>query len=95
MRHSRNTNVKALEFDGKPIIVDRYHESNRMFFIDLEEIDLYQMADFQWMEKDGAVLSRVPDKDAYEATMFAYETLATYKRNGHTELADITEPSGY
>jgi hypothetical protein len=86
---------KALEFDGKPIIVDRYHGSNEMNFIDLEEIDLYQMADFQWMEKDGAILSRVQNKDAYEATMFCYETLITYKRNAHTKLADITEPAGY
>jgi hypothetical protein len=86
---------KALEFDGKPIIVDRYHESNRMEFIDLDEIDLYQMADFDWMEKDGSILSRVSNKDAYEATMFCYETLVTYKRNAHTELSDITEPSGY
>ena len=86
---------KALEFDGKPIIVDRYHESNRMYFLDTSELDLYQLADFQWMERDGAVLHRVSNKDAYEATMFCYETLVTYKRNSHTELADITEPAGY
>jgi len=86
---------KTLEYDGRPIIVDRYHESNEMNFIDLEEIDLYQMADFQWMEKDGAILSRVQNKDSYEATMFCYETLITYKRNSHTKLADLTEPAGY
>ena len=88
--------VNVLEYDGIPIFVDRYHESNRIFFLDSSEIDLYQLADFQWMEDDkGAVLSPVPGYDKYAATMFCYETLVTYKRNAHTALLDITEPAGY
>jgi len=87
---------KVLEFDGMPIVVDRYHESNRLYFIDMSEIDLYQLSDFEWMEDDkGAALAPVPGYDKYAATMYAYETLVTYKRNAHTELADITEASGY
>lgn len=87
---------EALEFDGKPIIVDRYHESNRMFFLDMDEIDLYQLSDFDWMEDDkGAVLSPVPGYDKYAATMYCYETLVTYKRNAHTAITDITEATGY
>lgn len=87
---------KVLEYDGIPIMVDRYHESNRMFFIDSSEIDLYQLSDFEWMEDDkGAALAPVPGYDKYAATMFCYETLATYKRNAHTSLLDITEATGY
>lgn len=87
---------KALDFDGMPIIVDRYHESNRMYFIDSSEIDLYQLSDFEWMEDDkGAALAPVPGFDKYAAMMYAYETLVTYKRNAHTELADLTEAAGY
>lgn len=86
----------ALEFDGIPIIVDRYHESNRMFFIDLGELDLYQLSDFEWMEDDkGAALAPVPGYDKYAATMFCYETLVTYRRNAHVALLDITEATGY
>lgn len=87
---------KVLEYDGIPIMVDRYHESNRMFFIDSSELDLYQLSDFEWMEDDkGAALAPVPGFDKYAATMFCYETLVTYKRNAHTALTDITEATGY
>lgn len=88
--------VTVLEFDGMPIYVDRYHESNRMNFIDLSEIDLYQLSDFEWMTDDkGAALAPVPGYDKYQAVMYAYETLVTYKRNAHTALLDITEAAGY
>lgn len=87
---------KTLEYDGRPIAVDRYHESNRMYFLDMEELDLYQLSDFEWREDDkGAVLHPVPGYDKYQADMYCYETLVTYKRNAHTELADLTEPTGY
>lgn len=86
----------VLEYDGLPIFVDRYHESNRMFFLDKSELDLYQMCDFKWMEDDkGAALRPKAGYDAYEAYMVCYETLVTYKRNAHTELADLQEASGY
>jgi len=86
----------VLEYDGMPIFVDRYHESNRMYFLDSSELDLYQLSDFEWMEDDkGGVLRPKSGYDAYEATMFCYETLVTYRRNAHTELADISEPTGY
>jgi hypothetical protein len=87
---------KVLEYDGIPIMVDRYHESNRMFFVDSSELDLYQLSDFKWMEDDkGAALAPVPGFDKYAATMYCYETLVTYKRNAHTALMDLTEASGY
>jgi hypothetical protein len=87
---------KVLEYDGIPIMVDRYHESNRMYFIDSSEIDLYQLSDFEWMQDDkGAALAPVPGYDKYAATMYCYETLVTYRRNAHTELADLTEAAGY
>lgn len=86
----------ALEYDGMPIIVDRYHESNRLFFLDSSELDLYQLSDFEWMEDDkGAALAPVQGFDKYAANMFCYETLATYKRNAHTALMDVLEATGY
>lgn len=87
---------KTLEYDGRPIVVDRYHDSNKMYFLDMDEIDLYQLSDFEWREDDkGAVLHPVPGYDKYQADMYCYETLVTYKRNAHTVLDDLTEPAGY
>lgn len=86
----------ALLFDDAPIIVDRYHESGEMNFIDLDEIDLYTMGDLEWMEDDkGSVLEKVSGYDKYTATMYEYSTLVTYKRNAHAKLDDITEVAGY
>lgn len=86
----------ALEYDGRPLIVDRYHESNRMHFMDTTELDLYQLSDFEWREDDkGAALRPKPGFDSYQAEMFCYETLVTYKRNAHTALLDLTEATGY
>lgn len=87
---------KVLDFDGMPIVVDRYHESNLMYFLDSSEMDLYQLSDFEWMMDDkGAALAPVPGFDKYAAMMYAYETLATYKRNAHTSLTGIKEAAGY
>jgi hypothetical protein len=87
---------KALTFDDQPIIVDRYHESNQMNFIDLEQIDLYNMGDFDWMQDDkGSILEKKSGFDSYVATMYVYETLVTYKRNAHAQLRDLTEAAGY
>lgn len=86
----------TLEYDGRPIVVDRYHPSGKMYFLDMEELDLYQLSDFEWREDDkGAVLHPVPGFDKYQADMYCYETLITYKRNAHTALEDLTEPNGY
>lgn len=86
----------VLEWDGRAMAVDRYHESNRMHFLDTSELDLYQLSDFEWMEDDkGAALAPVPGYDKYAATMFCYETLVTYKRNAHVALIDLTEATGY
>jgi hypothetical protein len=86
----------ALVYDDRPLIVDRYHENDTIFFLDTDELDLYQLSDFEWMEDDkGAVLSKVPGFDKYEASMACYETLVTYKRNAHSKLDDLTVPTGY
>jgi hypothetical protein len=51
----------------------------------------YKMSDWEFMEEDGAVLNRVPNTDAYEATLFLYAELATDGRNAHAKIADLTE----
>jgi hypothetical protein len=51
----------------------------------------YKMSDWEFMEEDGAVLNRVPNQDAYEATLFLYAELATDGRNAHAKLGSLTE----
>lgn len=51
----------------------------------------HQASDWEWMDSDGAVLSRVPNTDAYEATLYKYNELTTDQRNAHGKLTGITE----
>ena len=50
----------------------------------------YKMSDWEFMQEDGAILSRVPDVDAYEGTLFCYMEMATDGRNAHAKLEGIT-----
>jgi hypothetical protein len=53
---------------------------------------LFAMSDWEMMQEDGAILSRVPNTDAYEGTMFRYCELATTQRNANAKLTGITVP---
>lgn len=41
------------------------------------------MSDWDFMDEDGAVFSRVANKNAYEATLYKFMDLATDQRNAH------------
>ena len=82
---------KAVDFNGIPLVPDPQCLKNRIYYISPETLRIFRTADFDWMEKDGAVLSRVSNTDAYEATLFHYGDLATIARNGNGILNDISE----
>ena len=83
--------AKAIAYDNMPIIADKNCPANKMYFIDENALKFYRLSDFDWMQEDGAVLSRVSGSDAYEATMFLYSELGTSARNAHCVLEKITE----
>lgn len=73
-----------------PVVTDRDCPANSMFFVDTTHLTEYQASDWEFMQEDGAVLSRVSGVDAYEFILFKYAELATDKRNAHGLLSDIT-----
>jgi len=79
----------ALEYNGRPLVVDRHMEPNAIYFLDESTLQLYRMSDFDWMDQDGSVLSRVSNADAYEATLFKYATLGCSNANNNTLLTDL------
>ncbi len=76
-----------------PITSDRDCPNHQLFFLNTKYLTEFQMSDWEWMEEDGAVLSRVANTDAYEAILFKYHELATEKRNAHGKIVDLTEAS--
>lgn len=74
-----------------PLTWDRDCPANSIYFLNTEHLVHFEASDWEWMDDDGNVLSRVANTDAYEATLYKDHELATPKRNAHGRLVDITE----
>ena len=82
---------KGLEYNGIPLMVDYDCIDGEMYFLTLKDLAIYQMSDYDWMTKDGAILSRISGYDAYEAVLFRYAELGCKRRNSQGVLCDITK----
>jgi len=81
----------TIAFNNLPIIVDKFLPANKVFGVDESMLKMYKLADYDWMDMDGAILSRVTGKDAYEAILYCYMELGMFARNAFGRLDDITE----
>lgn len=72
-----------------PIFVDRDCLDIDWYGIDEPRFKWYQKLDWNWMDDDGAILHRLPDDDAFQATLRLYTELATGSRNCHGKLTDL------
>lgn len=68
---------------------DKDCPDNIAFGLCTKRIQDYRMSDWEFMDEDGAVLSRVPNTDAYEGTLFLYSEMATDGRNAHARINDL------
>jgi hypothetical protein len=82
---------KGVDFNGIPLVPDPQCRKNRMYFINPDSMRIFRSSDFDWMDKDGAVLARVAGYDAYEAVLFHYGNLGCLFRNANGLLDDISE----
>ena len=80
---------KGLEYSGIPLVADVDCPPNTMFFLDTSHLQIMQMSDWDWMDRDGATLSRVANSDAYEAVLYWYADLATDKPRAFSFLRDV------
>jgi len=80
----------ALEFNGIPLTVDDDAIDGEMYFLTTKDIQIYRMSDYDWMDKDGAILSRVSGVDAYEAVLFRYAEMGLSRRNSQGVLVDLS-----
>lgn len=82
---------KALTFDGRPLVVDKDCTRGRIYGLSLETIFLIYETDYDWLDQDGSVLHRIPDQDAFQATMYRYWNMATDARNRNVLITDIID----
>ena len=73
-----------------PVVTDRDCPANSMYFVNTSHLIEFQASDWEFMQEDGAVLSRVSGVDAYEFILFKYGELATDQRNTHGKLTDVS-----
>lgn len=81
----------ALMFDDSPIFADDGVKPGTLYGLRLAKFLWAVQQDWDWMDKDGAVLSRVPGRDQYIATLFTYHQLMTTERGAHFRLDGITD----
>lgn len=80
---------KAGTLGNIPITPDFDAPAGTMFFVDESALVLNQTHDLKWMNRDGSMWSRIPNKDGYEAVLYYYGNLGTYRRNSHAKLTGI------
>lgn len=81
----------ALSYNGIPVVGDKYVPAGILDMCDLNDWAMYQMSDYEWLDADGAMLNRVADKAAWEATLVKYADLGCQRPRGQARLSAITE----
>ena len=83
---------KALSFAGIPVVADRFCPKGTMYLLNTDDFCVHQLCDWQWLEgEDGKVLSKLPGKPVYSATLVKYAELMCYKPGGQGMISGITE----
>jgi hypothetical protein len=83
----------SFEALGKPIrfVSDYAAPKGTLYALSSKELVINRKKDWSWMDRDGSMWSRVADTDAYEARIYQYSEIGTYRRNAHAVLSNIAE----
>lgn len=86
-----NGGYKTMSFAGIPIFKERYLQDGVMDFLSMKDFSLFQLDDFDWMQKDGAVLHRAGNTPVYEAVLEMYCDIGCAKPKGQARLYGFDE----
>jgi hypothetical protein len=56
-----------------PIIIDRFCEDDRIYFLNTDHITMHHAPDHGWFDDDGSIFMRQADDDSYEARYGGYK----------------------
>ena len=71
------------------MLVDRDVPDETAYGLTTQRLTEFVLKDWTFMARDGAVLNRVPNRDAYEATLFKYHEMTTDERHAHFKLTGV------
>ena len=84
--------ARAITFNGIPVVADRFCPEGTMYLLNTEDFRLHQLCDWQWLEgENGRILSQVPGKPVYTATLVKYAELLCSRPCGQGVITGITE----
>ena len=82
--------VELVSYNKVPISKEKYMDDNTIYLINTKDLTLAQVADWGWMDADGSILSRVPEKAAYEAALTKYCELICRRPSAQALITGIT-----
>jgi hypothetical protein len=82
---------ESLSYSGRPCIPDRDCTHGRIYCIDPDVMGWAIGKDIQFADLDGAVLSRMPNEDAYQATLLRYAQAITDAPNRQAVITDLKD----
>jgi hypothetical protein len=81
--------MKSLSYNGVALIKDRQATYNQLCIGHRSALSIATLADFEWADDDGSILSRVADRDEFEAFIRAYKNLMLEIPNRVLMIRDI------
>ena len=85
---------KAISFNGIPLVVDRFVESDAMYLLNSKDFSLHQLCDWKWIEgEDGRIIRQNANTATYSATLVKYVDLICDRPNGQAKISGITAPT--
>lgn len=84
--------AEAIMHNDIPIVRDKHIDPAVMIGLDTSHWELYQNNEGDWMNKDGAILSRIPDRHAYEAAWYRFMQPVCDAPNTQWKLTDLEVP---
>lgn len=82
---------KTIAYNDVAISKEKYMQPNTIYMINTDNFMLAQLADWGWMDADGAILARVADRAAYEATLTKYAELVCKHPAAQAVITGIAE----
>lgn len=94
--YKRNMEYKKIQggydlmtYDNVPISKEKYMADGVIDLINTADFKLARLNDWEWMDLDGKILSRIQNKAAYEGSMVCYEELICKKIRGQARIFNV------